>query len=341
MAPKLKPIADQTIVITGATSGNGLATAELATRRGAKVVLAARSAQDLDTVASQLRAAGGQVATCPADMGDDAAAERIAQTALDSFGGFDTWVNNAAAGTYGTLEQVSLEDHRRVFDVNYFGVLQGSLVAARHLRAKGGAIINLGSVLSDRTMIFQGPYSASKHAVLAATDALSMELEREGAPISVTLIKPGAVHTPFPEHARNYLDAPPRLPPVLYDPQLVAEAILFAAEHPRRQLYVGGAGFLISLVGRLAPRMTDLVLEAIGRPLQIAPSEPGDPNLRDNLYEPRSGAQREGTQDFYVRRHSTLLGAQKHRLASTALAGLVALSLYAAVQRRRSNSGHL
>ena len=335
MAPSLKPISKQTIVITGATSGNGLATAQEAVRRGAKVVLAARSADDLEGVASQLRAAGGQVAICSADMADEAAAERIAQTAMDNFGGFDTWVNNAAIGTYGTLEQVSLEDHRHLFEVNYFGVLKGSLVAARHLRAKGGAIINLGSVLADRTMIFQGPYSASKHAVLAATDALRMELEREGAPISVTLIKPGAIHTPFPEYARNYLDAPPRLPPVLYDPRLVADAILFAAEHPRRQLYVGGAGFLISVAGRVAPRLTDLVLEALGRPLQIAPQDPGDPSLRDNLYQPRPGGAREGNQQFHVRRHSSLLAAQKRPLASTVLAGMLALGLYAALQVRR------
>ncbi|WP_127752114.1 SDR family oxidoreductase [Devosia sp. 1566] len=340
MPAKLKPLSQQVIVITGATSGNGLATAEQAVRRGAKVVLAARSADDLERVAVRLRAGGGEVAICPADMADDAAAERIAQAAIDSFGGFDTWVNNAAAATYGTMEQVTLADHRQVFEVNYFGVLMGSLVAARHLRAKGGAIINLGSVLSDRTMILQGPYSASKHAVQAATDALRMELEEEGAPISVTLIKPGAIHTPFPEHARNYLDAPPRLPPVLYDPELVADAILFAAEHPRRQLYVGGAGFLITLAGRLAPRLTDRLLEGVGRPLQIAPGEPGDPSLRDNLYQPRPDGKREGNQNFHVRRHSTLLAAQKHPLAATLIAGLVGAVVLSALQGSGGKSRH-
>ncbi|WP_172122530.1 MULTISPECIES: SDR family oxidoreductase [unclassified Devosia] len=340
MPAKLKPLSQQVIVITGATSGNGLATAEQAVRRGAKVVLAARSADDLERVAVRLRAGGGEVAICPADMADDAAAERIAQAAIDSFGGFETWVNNAAAATYGTMEQVTLADHRRVFEVNYFGVLMGSLVAARHLRAKGGAIINLGSVLSDRTMILQGPYSASKHAVQAATDALRMELEEEGAPISVTLIKPGAIHTPFPEHARNYLDAPPRLPPVLYDPELVADAILFAAEHPRRQLYVGGAGFLITLAGRLAPRLTDRLLEGVGRPLQIAPWDPGDPSLRDNLYQPRTDGKREGNQNFHVRRHSTLLAAQKHPLAATLIAGLVGAVVLSALQGSGGKSRH-
>ena len=340
MPAKLKPLSQQVIVITGATSGNGLATAEQAVARGASVVLAARGTDDLEQVAARLRAAGGTVAICPADMADDDAAERIAQTAIDSFGGFDTWVNNAAAATYGTLEQVPLADHRRVFEVNYFGVLKGSLVAARHLRAKGGAIINLGSVLSDRAMLLQGPYSAAKHAVQALTDELRMELEGEGAPVAVTLIKPGAIHTPYPEHARNFLDAPPRLPPVLYDPQLVAEAILFAAEHHRRQLYVGGAGFLISLGGRLAPRLTDRLLESLGRPLQIAPAEPGEPELRDNLYQSRPGGQREGNQDFHVRRHSSLLAAQQHPVAATLVAGLVAATLLTALQASRGKTRH-
>lgn len=341
MAVRLKPLNQQVIVITGATSGNGLATAQEAVRRGAAVVLAARNQEDLDKVAAELRAMGGRVAVCAADVAKDEDVERIAKTALAEFGGFDTWVNNAAAAMYGTMEQVSMEDHRHAFDVNYFGVVKGSLVAARHLRARGGAIINLGSVLSDRAMIFQGPYSASKHAVMGATDVLRMELERDGAPISVTLIKPGAIHTPYPEHARNYLDEPPRLPPILYDPRLVADAILFAAEHPRRHLYVGGQGYLISLAGRFAPRVTDLIMERFGKTLQVAPQKPGNPELRDNLYNPQEDGELEGHQDFYVRRHSTLLQAQKHPVLASALVSALALLAARAIrtqQARRSRS---
>ena len=184
---------------------------------------------------------------------------------------FDTWVNNAAAAAYGRMEELSLEDHRRITDVNYHGVVQGSLVAARHLRQRGGgAIINVGSVLSDRAMIYQGAYSASKAAVQSATDALRMELERDGANISVTLIKPAAIDTPYPQHARNYMDEPPRLPPPLYDPELVADAILFACENPRRQLYISGGGYLISLAGRVAPRLTDAAMEMFGVGIQQA-----------------------------------------------------------------------
>jgi NAD(P)-dependent dehydrogenase (short-subunit alcohol dehydrogenase family) len=322
MRPRLKPIDQQTIVITGATSGNGLATAEEAVARGAAVVLAARSLEALEEVAVRLRAGGGRVTVCAADVSDPAAVEQIAATAISHFGGFDSWVNNAAAATYGAMEQVTLEDHRRIFDVNYFGVLYGSLTAARHLRARGGgAIVNLGSVLSDRAMILQGPYSASKAAVQAATDALRMELEKDGAPISVTLIKPGAIHTPYPEHARNYMAAPPRLPPPLYDPRLVADAVLFACEHPRRHLYVGGGGYAISLAGRLAPRLTDLAMEALGTATQQAPDDPGVLNRRDNLHQPRAERIIDGAQDVAVRKTSFLLQTQK--LAPPTPEGLV------------------
>ena len=193
MAMTLKPLRDQTIVVTGATSGNGLAIVEDAVRRGASVVATARNEAALEELRDRLSADGARIAICVADVSDMAAVERVAAVAIEAFGGFDSWVNNAGTGTYGTLEQVPVADHRRVFDVNYFGVLHGALVAARHLRRRGGAIINVGSILGDRAILEQGPYCATKHAVQALTDTLRMELEKEGASISVTLIKPGAI----------------------------------------------------------------------------------------------------------------------------------------------------
>ena len=331
MTITLKPLEQQTIVITGATSGNGLATARNAARRGASLVLAARNTDALETIAEELRGQGAEVAVCPADIASEEDVERIAHIAIERFGGFDTWVNDAAVAVYGRMDEVSMEDHRRAFDVNYFGLLKGSLVAARHLREKGGAIINVGSVLSDRAMILQGTYSASKHAVKAATDALRMELQSDGVPVSVTLIKPSAMHTPYPEHARNYLDEPARLPPILYDPRLVADAILYAAENPKRQLYIGGNGYLISLGGRFAKRATDKAMELLGRRLQTDAQQPAPPPARDNLYEPRLDGAIDGHQDYYVRRSSLLLEAQKHPAlawaAAAAATGMGALWL--------------
>jgi len=310
MAARLKPLPEQVLVVTGATSGNGLAIVERAILAGAAVVAVARNADALEALRSRLAADGGRIVTCVADVSDLAAVERVAGVALEAFGGFDSWVNNAGTGTYGTLEQVPIEDHRRVFDVNYFGTLHGSLVAARHLRGRGGAIVNVGSILGDRAILQQGPYCATKHAVQALTDTLRMELERERAGVSVTLVKPGAIDTPFPEHARNFMDEPARLPPPLYTPEVVADAVLFACAHARRTLYAGGGGLLSSMMSQAAPRLTDVIMETIGTRVQQKPADPGDAQRQDNLYEPRTDALR-GSQHVHARRTSLALQLQK------------------------------
>ncbi|WP_267388177.1 SDR family oxidoreductase [Sphingomonas sp. GC_Shp_3] len=337
MPIKLKPLTEQVIVVTGATSGNGLAIVEQAVKAGSAVVAVARNADALEALQARLRANGGRIATCIADVSDMAAVERVAVIATEAFGGFDSWVNNAGVGTYGTLEQVPVEDHRRVFDVNYFGTLNGSLVAARHLRGRGGAIVNVGSILGDRAIVQQGAYCATKHAVQALTDTLRMELEREDAGISVTLVKPGAIDTPFPEHARNFMDKPPRLPPPLYAPEVVADAVLFACAHAKRTLYAGGGGLLSSALSQAAPRLADLAMEVVGTTAQQKPGDPGDPKRRDNLYEARTDALR-GSQHVHARRSSLALQLQKLPFSSVALAaiGASAVALTArAVARRR------
>jgi NAD(P)-dependent dehydrogenase (short-subunit alcohol dehydrogenase family) len=331
MGITLKSLRDQVIVVTGATSGNGLAIVEEAVRRGAAVVATARNEAALEALRDRLSANGGRIAICVADVSDMPAVERIAGVAVEAFGGFDSWVNNAGTGTYGMLEQVPVADHRRVFDVNYFGVLHGSLVAAHHLRGRGGAIVNVGSILSDRAIVQQGPYCATKHAVQALTDTLRMELEKEGARISVTLIKPGAIDTPFPEHARNFMDQPPRLPPPHYAPSVVADAVLFACGTPRRTLYAGGGGLLSSLLARAAPRLSDRIMELVGTAAQQKPEDPGDPTRHDNLYEPRVDALR-GSQDVHARKSSTVLQAQKFHPALLLL-GVVGAGIAVSLSR--------
>jgi short-subunit dehydrogenase len=340
MPKKLKPVGEQVIVITGASSGNGLATAREAVRRGASVVLVARNRSALATIERELRAEGGKVATCAVDVAHPGSADRIAQAAIGAFGGFDTWVNGAAVTSYGTLEQLGLDEQRRVLDVAYFGMLQGSLVALDHLRGRGGgAIINVGSILSDRAVIKQPAYCAAKAAVRAMTENLRMDIEREGLPIAVTLIKPSGIHTPFPEHGRNHMSAPPRIPQIIYSPELVADAILFAAEHPRRQIYVGGYGFMLSLLARLFPRITDKVMEAALVTTQQAPDQPGDPAARDNLFEPRKDGSVEGSQPFAVKRFSLSLEAQKHPLLASALTAAAAGGAVMIARRARLGAG--
>jgi short-subunit dehydrogenase len=289
MSVKLRNINEQVMVITGATSGIGLTTTRMAAEQGAKLVLAARSSDALDQLASELRKQGTQVATVAADVGNQADVERIGQAAMERFGRIDTWVNNAGISIFGRMEDVPMEDQRRLFDTNYWGVVHGSMEAIKHMKTRGGgAIINLGSELSDRAAPLQGMYSASKHAVKGFTDALRMELEKEGAPISVTLIKPSAIDTMFAAHARNYMEKEPTLPPPVYAPELVAQSILYSAEHQKRDVFVGGHAKLVSLSSHAMPRGMDRFMKALMFRQQKSKYD-SQPGRHDSLYAPAAG----------------------------------------------------
>jgi short-subunit dehydrogenase len=262
MKIQLKNLPGQVVVITGATSGIGLTTARMAAKRGAKVVLAARNADALIQLRDEIDAAGGDALAVPTDVTKKQDVHRLADAAIDRFGEFDTWVNDAGGSIYGLIRNVPVEEERKLFELNYWGVVYGSRVAADYLRSRGGAIINLGSVASDRGIPLQSAYSASKHAVKAFTDALRVELEKEGAPISVTLIKPTAIDTPFFRHAKTYMDAQPTEPSPMYSPETVARAILYAAQTPVRDLLVGDKAPVESLLGRIFPGVGDRFMKA-------------------------------------------------------------------------------
>jgi short-subunit dehydrogenase len=253
-----KPLHEQVIVITGASSGIGLATALAAAEGGARLVLAARSANTLSEIVEHIQARGGQAVAVPCDVADRAQVERVSDTAIEHFGRIDTWVNNAGGSIYGRLEEVSDADNRRLFDTNFWGVCNGSFAALPHLRRSEGTLINLGSDVSEGVLPLLGMYSASKHAVKGFTDALRVEVEDvEKAPVSITLIQPTAVDTPFPQHARNYMDREPRLPSPKIDPHTVARAILGAAVGRVRSRKVGAMATLNTLLGKIAPELGD------------------------------------------------------------------------------------
>ena len=312
MDVELKPLDQQTVVITGASSGIGLATARMAAERGARVVLVSRDKRDLRRAVREIEKRGGEAIYAVADVADPAQVQGVADAAVRTFGGFDTWVNNAGISIYGRLEEVPDEDARRLFDTNYWGMVNGSLVAAEHLRKRGGALINIGSVVSDRAIPIQGHYSASKHAVKGFTDALRMELEEEGAPISVSLVKPSSIDTPFTQHARNLMDAEPSVPAPVYSPKTVARAILSCAERPRRDITVGAGGRALAALGNVAPRLTDRYME---RALfaQQKRDRPASRKRQDTLYRPRKndGSER-GDYPGHVMRTSAYTQAKLH-----------------------------
>jgi len=285
MAVKLKPLADQVIVITGASSGIGLATARKAAKAGAAVVLAARNGEALRAICEDINAQGGRAHAVVADVGAPEDVDKIARAAIARFDRFDTWINDAGVGLYGELADTSAEDHERLFRTNYFGVVNGSLEAVKHFREgrRPGAVINVGSALSDVAAPLMGAYSASKHAVKGFTDALRLEVLREKIPVSVTLIKPSSVSTPFADHARNLMDAPASLRPPRYAPEVVADAILHAAVHPIRDIAVGSGARPMAIGSAAAPIIVDQVL---ARMLPSMSRGRGDKPAHDSLYEP-------------------------------------------------------
>jgi short-subunit dehydrogenase len=317
MKVRLKPVSDQVIVITGASSGIGLAAARAACRRGARVVAAARSPRALDVLAQELHANGGDAITVVADVGSEADVDRIAAEAINRYGGFDTWVNNAAGSVYGGSLDVAIDDMKRVIDTNFWGVVYGSRAACRHLVAHGGALINIGSEVSDRAVPLQGIYSASKHAVKGWTDALRAELEYSGAPVSVTLIKPGPIDTPYAEHAKNYLeDAPVHVPPV-YSPDSVVAAILHCASTPVRDMYVGSAAKIVATMNKFAPRLTDKFVAAT----VIPGTHSGKPRYpHDALHTPSEDLRERGGYEGIVRRSMYTRATMHPMLTASALA---------------------
>jgi short-subunit dehydrogenase len=369
MKIRLKPLDQQVIVITGATSGIGLATARLAAKRGARLMLIARSEPALQQLAVELAAAGGNAASMPvtadasamstsassqvptaneledetetganvhyaiADVGDAAQLEEAARQAIDCFGGFDTWINNAGISIFGQCTDVPLEEQRKLFDTNFWGVVHGSLIAARHLRTRGGALINLGSELSEFAIPLQGAYVASKHAVKGYTDALRLELMGDGAPVSVTLIKPASIHTLFVEHARNYLDAEPRLPAPVYAPEVVAETILHAAAHPERDMFVGGAARTMSAFAHQMPALFDRVMSRTGFRSQMTDRPPA---RADGLTEGTASLRERSGQPRYVFRSSLYTRAVMHRRGSAAVAAAAVLVGLSALSKARS-----
>lgn len=335
MRMQLKRLEDQVIVITGASSGIGRTTARLAVERGARVVLSSRDPTDLQDAVAEITADGGQAAHVVADVADMDALRGVAHHAAERFGRIDSWINNAGVAIYGRIEQVPLDDARRLFETNYWGVVNGSLIAAEYLRTGGGAIINLGSIASERAIPLQGHYSASKHAVKGFTDAFRMELEEENANISVTLVKPAAIDTPYPEHARNYMDAEPRHPQPVYTPETVARAILYCCEHAHRDVTVGGGGKMITAIGKLAPRATDYWMEATMFEQQQR-VEPGSLPQHDTLYAPRPHDARErGDQPGHVMRSSAYTQASLHPVATLLGTAIVFAAIGSVMRRRR------
>jgi NAD(P)-dependent dehydrogenase (short-subunit alcohol dehydrogenase family) len=311
-----KPVADQVVVIAGASSGIGRATALEFARRGARVVCAARTVPALDSLVDAIARDGGQALAVPTDVAEPAQVYALAEAAEARFGRIDTWINNAAVAVWGRIEDITDAEFDRVLRVNFLGQVYGVHAALPALRrAGGGVIIGVASVEGVRAVPMHSPYTASKWAVRAFYDSLRMELTQQGEPIAVTTILPASIDTPFFEHARSKLGAMPKPPPPVYAPEVVAEAIVAASTKPTREVPVGGAavGFLAGQ--RLSPALTDAVMSLSRVAIGAQTSDRPD-NGTDNVDRPADEPGRvRGQFSGRVLRHSlftTLLG-HRHR----------------------------
>ena len=313
-----RPLAEQKIVITGASSGIGLETARRAVAEGAYVLLVSRNADALARIVAEIPPGTGSASFFAADVGDAEAVREAARTAVEQFGRIDTWINCAGVAIYALLADTPLDEHERLFRTNYFGVVNGSQAALPHLERSGGALITIASIAADIPSPLLGAYSASKHAVKAYIESLRIELTTQKSQIKVSLVKPSGIDTPIGQHAANHVGAEALIPPPVYDPSIVADAILDLIEHPRREITIGGVGRANVLLGEHFPR----ALERLSRffiPLLTDKKRPATP--RDNLERPGDdGRVRSGTE--HGRSFSLYTTVERHR-------GLTALSLAA------------
>lgn len=252
-----RPLSDQVVVITGASSGIGRATALRLARAGARVVASARDSAALDALVAEIRSAGGAAVAVTADVTDDGAVNALAQAAITAYGRIDTWVNNAGVSAYGTVEQLTVADMERVVDVDLLGTMRGTKAALRHLRTSGGVIVNVASGLGKRSVPLQAPYCAAKAGVIAFDESLRVELRHDRVPVAIVDVLPSSINTPFFRHARSRMGVSPRPVVPTYDPATVAAAIAAVAERPKRTVYVGGAARTLDVLQRISPALTD------------------------------------------------------------------------------------
>lgn len=331
MKQALKPLDRQVMLITGASSGIGLITARLAARHGASVMLVARNEPALARIVEDIKAAGGSADYAVADVGDRQALAAAAEKAVARFGRIDTWVNNAGVAIYARLMETPDAEHERLFRTNYFGVVNGARIAVDHLRRSGGALITISSIAADMPSPILGAYTASKHAAKAFIESLRIELEAQGLPIAVVLLKPAGMATPIGMHAANHMEGEAKVPPPAYDARLVARAILDSATgRTHGDITIGGIGRAQVLFASHFPKLFDRLAPWI-IPLLSSPRIARTPS--DALFTPAPDGCETSPHEKGLR-HSSYNSLIRHiRPASALLLGAVAAAVWAALRK--------
>ncbi|MGI0488730.1 SDR family oxidoreductase [Pantanalinema rosaneae CENA516] len=282
---QLKPLNQQVVAIVGASSGIGRETALQLAKRGAKLVVSARSESGLASLVETIQEWGGEAIAVVADVAKFEQVKAIADKAVATYGRLDTWVHLSATSVFSTFAEITPEEFHRVVDVTLMGQVYGAMAALPYLKQQGGALIHVSSMEGRRALPLQSPYSTAKHGIEGFLESIRVELKHEQVPVSVTSIKPSVINTPFYNNGLTKLGVKPTGIPPYYDPKLVAKAILYTAEHPTRDFIVGDVGRVLDIVQRISPSLVDAILLWVGFPLQHTnqPKTADDPH---NLYEP-------------------------------------------------------
>ena len=335
-----RPVAEQVIVVSGASSGVGRAVARAAGARGAKVVVWARNAEALEHGVAEVEAAGGQGLAVPGEATSEADADSLCARAVERFGRIDTFVATVMVTVYAEVEQLEAEELRRVLDVNFLGRAHAYRAALPHLKASRGTFIDVNSALAYRGIPLQAAYCASKAAARAYFESARVELEKQRSGVDLCLILPGAINTPQFDRGRQKLGEQPQPIPPIYQPELVAEAVLHCAEHPERELPVTWGAQKLLWGQKLSPRAGDLVLLRNGWKGQST-GEPKPVDSPDNLWETIPGdpgahgrfdAQAKASSRWTEARIRLGKAGSVAALAAPVLAGLIG---YHAVTKRR------
>jgi len=325
MTPMRTP---QVVVVTGASAGLGRAIVTRFARDGAHVGLLARGIDGLEGARQDVEALGGRALALPTDVSDAAAVERAAAAVEEAFGPIDIWINNAMVSVFSPVRQMTPDEYKRVTEVTYLGVVYGTLAAlSRMLPRDRGVIVQVGSALAYRGIPLQSAYCGAKHAIQGFVDSLRTELMHDQSAVRVTMVQMPAMNTPQFSWVKSRLPNEPQPVPPIYQPEIGAEAVHFAAHHDRREMYVGYPTIGAIAGNKVSPSFADWYLARSGYQSQQT-AQPVEAGRRDNLWEPVSGDHgAHGSFDDRAARSSPLLWASMNRgvlaMAAAAVAGLV------------------
>jgi NAD(P)-dependent dehydrogenase (short-subunit alcohol dehydrogenase family) len=279
----------EVVVITGASAGVGRATTRAFARRGACIGLLSRGREALEATAAEVKSLGGKALVVPADVAVADQVEAAAASVEEAFGPIDIWINNAMTTVFSPVSEISPEEYRRVTEVTYLGAVWGTMAALRRMRKRNhGVIVQVSSALAYRSIPLQGAYCGAKHALRGFMSSLRSELRHENSRIHVTMVHMPALNTPQFEWGRTHMSHEPQPMPPIFQPEVAADAIYWAAHHRRRDLFVGLPSVITAWVNRIAPGLADWYLARTAYESQHT-DQPVDPERVDNLWTPVGG----------------------------------------------------